>query len=388
MKKDQEIIKQNNIKLFLDALLENRPAPRIELAKKTNMSPTSITRIASLLISKGFIVETDTFSKGIGRHAIMLDTVKNSAYSIGIDIKSHLLRFAIIDFHKDCVATKSEKYNIYNYSIEELANIIYEETLNFLSEHHIAYEKIIGIGVSIPGIIDNRTNIISFSTQLQWKNQDIAKFLQPLFKKPIVVENDAKARVIGEKHINKIPNNVDCAMLIIGNGVSSAALSQGKLVRGFDNAAGEIGHITLEPNGILCDCGNKGCIQTRLSDKFLIRTAKQSDNSIDCLEDILTAYYENKDWAKDIVSHFKYSFTLALNILEGCYNPVAIIASGHVVETMEPILKDCIKDFIQSKSNHINVMITKDVTNVAATGSAIIASDMFITNLIGDLNYI
>ncbi len=388
MKKDQEIIKQNNIKLFLDALLENKPAPRIELAKKTNMSPTSITRIASLLISKGFIIETDTFSKGIGRHAIMLNTVKNSAYSIGIEIKSQLLRFVIIDFHKDYVASSSKKYDICNHSLDELANIIYQESIQLLSDYNIPYEKIIGIGVSIPGIVDNRTNIISFSTQLQWKNQDIAKLLQPLFKKPVVVENDAKARVIGEKHIHKIPNNIDCAMLIISNGVSSAALSQGKLVRGFDNGAGEIGHITLEPNGILCDCGNKGCIQTRLSDKFLIQTAKQYDSSINCLVDILNAYYQNKNWAKDIISHFKYSFTLALNILEGCYNPVSIMASGHVVETMEPILKDCISDFIQSKNNHINVMITKDVNNVAATGSAIIASDMFITNLIGDLNYI
>ncbi len=388
MKKDQEIIKQNNIKLFLSALLESKPIPRIELSKKTRMSPTSITRISSLLISKGFVAETDTLSKGIGRHAVMLDTVKNSAYSVGIDIKSQLLRFSVIDFHKDCIATKSKQYNVCDYSIEELSKIIYEEVTNFLSINSIPYEKIIGVGISIPGIVDNHTNSITLSTQLGWKNTDIVKYLQPLFNKPIVIENDAKARVIGEKHINKIPNNVDCAMLIISNGVSSAALSQGELVRGFNNAAGEIGHITLEPNGILCDCGGKGCIQTRLSDKFLISTARKSDNSINCLNDIINAYYEGKSWANEIIENFKYSFTLALNILEGCYNPVAIIASGHVVEAMEPILKDCIKDFIQSKNCQIKVLITKDVNNVYATGSAIIASDMFITNLIGDLDYI
>ena len=89
MKKDQVIIKKSNVKLFLSALLENRPISRTELAKKIDISPTSVTRISSLLINKGLIVETSTVSKGIGRHAVMLDTVPGSAYALGIELISN-----------------------------------------------------------------------------------------------------------------------------------------------------------------------------------------------------------------------------------------------------------------------------------------------------------
>lgn len=385
MKKDQEIIKQKNIKIFLTALLENRPISRIDLAKITNISPTSITRISSLLISKGFVTETDSFSKGVGRHAVMLDTVSYSAYSLGIEIKRNCLRYSVIDLHKDCIACKSIDYDVKNSGIDNLVSFIWESAKEFLKENQIKKEKLIGVCLCIPGIVDNFTGNVKFSSQLGWKNVNICKQLYELFQKPIIAENDSKARIIGEKTLNNIPPNVDCALVIIGSGVSAAALSKGNIVRGFDNAAGEIGHLIIEPNGIECDCKSKGCLQTRLADKFLIKAAKEFDDNVNSVADIIQSYNEGKSWAKDIIEKFKYSFTLALDILDGCYNPEVILVSGHMADEMRPFLSQCAEKFTSERKRNVNVIIAANKRNVTAIGGAVIAFDKFITNLIEEI---
>lgn len=386
MKKNQEIIKQNNIKLLLSSLLELRPISRVALAKKIHMSPTSITRITSMLISKGLVVETDIQSQGVGRHAVMLDTVATSAYALGIEIRSKSIKYALTNLHKECTAIYTYHCPTPNRTLDELADIVYREGINFLETNNISYDKITGIGVCVPGVVDNRNNIVELSTQLKWKNQDILAKLEPLFNKPMILENDSKARIIGEKCMHNIPDGVDSALLIIGSGVSAAAMSRGELVRGFRNAAGEIGHISLERDGVICDCNRKGCLQTRLSDKFLINLAKQYDETVAALPDITAAYRDNKEWAVNIIEKFKSTFLLTLDIIESCYNPVVVIVSGSVVEFMAPFLNECARQYTNEKATGVNIIITHSKKNIAAFGAAVIAQQTYITNLIDNID--
>lgn len=386
MKKDQVIIKKSNVKLFLSALLENRPISRTDLAKKIDISPTSVTRISSLLINKGLIVETSTVSKGIGRHAVMLDTIPGSSYALGIELISRAVRFAVTDLHGDCVAIKSVAYNVSQNPAEELAKFTYDESMLFLAENSIPYDKIIGIGVAVPGIVNHSSEIVEFSSQLKWKNENILVHLRPLFNKPMIIENDTKARIRGEKASHNIPEGIDSAILVIGSGVSAAAVSRGNVMRGFRNAAGEIGHITLETDGVVCDCGRKGCLQTRLCDKFLIAEAQKHDVSVASVTDIVNAYNQGKEWAEEIFRKFRATYHIALDILESCYNPAVIIVSGHVVEHIKPMLEKWSEEYSREKGRSISIIVTVTKSNIAAVGSSIIALDTYITDLVDDIN--
>lgn len=382
MKKDQEIIKQNNIKLLLSALLEHRPISRVALAKQIHMSPTSITRITSNLISKGFVVETDIQSQGVGRHAIMLDTVKNRAYALGIEVRSKSIRYALTNLHKEHIAVYTYQRKTSRCTMEQLAEVIYNEAMHFIESNNVSYEKITGIGVCIPGVVDNLNYIVEFSTQLGWKNADILSALQSLFNKPMLLENDSKARIVGEKCLHNVPDGVDSVLLIIGAGVSAAAISRGDIVRGFRNAAGEIGHIHLENDGIECDCGRKGCLQTRLSDKFLISTARTYDNTVNSLEDIVAAYNQGKSWAIDIINDLKHTFMLTLDIVESCYNPAVVIVSGSVVEFMQAFFKECAEKYTREQAPGVNIIVNYSKKNIAAFGAAVMAQETYITRLI------
>ena len=386
MKKDQVIIKKSNIKLFLSALLENRPISRTDLAKKIDISPTSITRISSLLISKGLVVETDTTSKGVGRHAVMLDTVPGSAYAMGIEIKSHSVNFAITDLHGDCIDFRKVKCNVADYTIEDFAKKIYDNGMEVISSNNISYEKIIGIGVAIPGIVNHENDTVELSTQLQWKNQSILPYLRPLFNKPMIIENDTKAKIRGEKALHNIPDGIDSAVVSIGSGLSAAAVSHENIVRGFRNAAGEIGHISVEADGIMCDCGRHGCLQTRLCDKFLIAEAQKHDKGISALSQIVSAYNSNVSWAAEIMGKFKNAYYMTLDILESCYNPAVIIVSGQVVESMKPLLELWAAEYLKIKDHTVSVIVTTASNNTAAAGCSIIALDTFITDIIDDIN--
>lgn len=386
MKKDQVIIKKSNIKLFLSALLEHRPISRTELSKKIDISPTSITRISSLLISKGLIVETETTGKGVGRHAVMLDTVPGSAYALGIELKSHSINFAVTDLHGDCIDFKKVKCNIADYAIEDFAKKIYDSAMEVLASNNIPYDKIIGIGVAVPGIVNHENDTVELSTQLKWKNQSILPYLRPLFNKPMIIENDTKAKIRGEKALHNIPDGIDSAVVSIGSGLSAAAVSHENIVRGFRNAAGEIGHISVEADGIMCDCGRHGCLQTRLCDKFIIAEAQKHNKDISALSQIVSSYNSNISWAVEIMGKFKSAYYMTLDILESCYNPAVIIVSGQVVESMKPLLEQWAAEYLKIKDHTVSVIVTTASNNTAAAGCSIIALDTFITDLFDDIN--
>lgn len=370
MVKDQEYIKKYNIMLVLQVLLQNQPLSRADLVKMTNISSTSMTRIISYLIQNEIVRETDVFSKGVGRHAAKLETLSNSVYTVGISIRVRDLTITIIDFHKNCVAKKNISKDLVPIPFTEIISIAYDEIQNLLEENEIPYEKVVGIGISIPGIVDTRKNIVQFSSQFGWKDLNVVDICENIFHKPIVAENDTKSRMVYQKEIQKFGDEKDITGLFIGQGVAVVAISRGSILRGYENAAGELGHIVLDEEGLQCDCGAKGCLQTKLSTKFLLERAKNYDSSISCVGDISEAAKENVGWAKEIKKDFDKTLLFTLELIHHCYNPEEIIVSGSIMDEFGEFVEECVHKYSKLP---IYVRIAQDDLTDSAMGSGFLA---------------
>ncbi|WP_432402096.1 ROK family transcriptional regulator [Wukongibacter sp. M2B1] len=337
-KRDQEYIKQNNLKMILDIIKDKRSISRAEMVKMTNMSPTSVSRIVGSLIDLGLVKETEASSSGVGRKAILLDLDLESVMTIGVYINKHIINVGIVNFGGEILYQDKIKLNskdIYPEAIISKACSIIKQTIK---DSKIDCSKIIGIGVSLPGIIDSKKGTVIFSASLSWENVNIAKAIENKLNIKTIVDNDVKLEALAESLYGVGKNSGKTALVNFGRGVGSALIIDGEIFRGVTNIAGEIGHITIDPNGILCECGRRGCLQTFIVEDNLIEEANKVKEIVD-IKEIFEASHNGENWAVSILERAVTYMCITINNIVCMYNPDTIVLSGSLIEAYPEILK-------------------------------------------------
>jgi len=173
-------------------------------------------------------------------------------------------------FKKEIRRTPSKKEpRIIIKSIVDLLRFIEEWSLNKRFE-------IVGIGLGIPGLIDFTTGVVEILPNFpKMKGFPIIDELKKYFSYKLRYENDASAALLGEYRFGAGKGVDDLICFTLGTGIGGAVLIDGKLLRGPEGFAGELGHITLDPDGPLCGCGNRGCLEASASASAIVRRAKE-----------------------------------------------------------------------------------------------------------------
>lgn len=139
---------------------------------------------------------------------------------------------------------------------------IHSAVSGLLLEQGLSNRNLAGIGVAVPGAIDLRRETIKKSPNLpSWERFPLKRVLIQKFKVPVFIENDANAAALGEQFFGSGRAVRDFAYLTISTGIGSGLVVNGSLVRGAQGTAGEVGHMTVVPNGLLCHCGKRGCLE-------------------------------------------------------------------------------------------------------------------------------
>ncbi len=173
-------------------------------------------------------------------------------------------------FKKEIRRTPSKKEpRIIIKSIVDLLRFIKEWSLNKRFE-------IVGIGLGLPGLIDFTTGVVEILPNFpKMKGFPIIDELKKYFSYKLRYENDASAALLGEYRFGAGKGVDDLICFTLGTGIGGAVLIDGKLLRGPEGFAGELGHITLDPDGPLCGCGNRGCLEASASASAIVRRAKE-----------------------------------------------------------------------------------------------------------------
>lgn len=382
---DQTDIRLHNTMKLLDILLQKRPISRADIAKISKMSPTSVTRIITDLLDLGFIQETELSTGGVGRKAVMLDIVPSGLYTVGIHIEKHELRLCIMDFSFNIVETVTHEYDCIDRSEADIARICLELFYRIVRTHNINLEHIIGVGIGVVGVVDPGSGAVLLSPQLGWHDVELKACFEKVFGFPCVVDNDVKMALIGNKNLLDIPGEADTAILQLGSGVGSAATSQSSIVRGKQNAAGEIGHIIIDrKNGIPCECGRRGCLQTHIATGYLLEKARQHDSSIQSIHQLHQAYDQNKAWALDIMDDCLEHIAYALEIVNDMYNPSQTIVTGSLTREFQSLMPEAVERFESSvlvpQISKNRVIIPNTDRQVCVLGCAYTARDAFLSD--------
>ena len=196
-------------------------------------------------------------------------------FSIGVDLGGTNLRIAAVNQQGDLM----EKVTLGTRVALGKDHVIGEmcDAIRVLSAKYRGAGALQGIGIGVPGIIDLKTGMLRESPNLPgWAETPVRDEIERLLGTRVILENDANVAALGEKWLGAARDVEDMAMLTLGTGVGGGIVLRGRIWHGMTGMAGEFGHMTVEPDGPPCGCGNRGCVEQYASATAVVRMAKEA----------------------------------------------------------------------------------------------------------------
>ena len=246
------------------------PASRAELARSLSLSPALMTQLSKDLIADGLIRELAHQASQGGRPARMLGLVASAGRAVGVKVAADHLAFVEVGIDGTVGRTASEPFDA---AANTMLAVLADRLRRFIAGG--ADTPLLGVGVGVPGDVDAQGTGIVNSTQLGWTNVPIGSTLRRELGLPVLVENNVNAVAMAERLYGLGRRHRSFLVVTIGTGVGAAIVIDGAIVRGTGGGAGEIGHIPVRDEGPLCSCGNRGCLETFISEDALVRIARE-----------------------------------------------------------------------------------------------------------------
>ncbi|MGD6818035.1 ROK family transcriptional regulator [Metabacillus sp. 84] len=267
-----QLMKSLNKSLILNTIRSTGGISRAEIAKKTKLTPPTVTNIANELLRAGLVVEGKQGPSSGGRKPIILKINSRSFFVAGVDVGVSKIRFAITDLEAKIVLQSTVPIH-HSMTEEALVGMMISELRKLIKEAEISNDKLIGIGIGMHGIVNASKGVALFAPNLHLKNIPLKQRLEEEFQTLVKVENDARAMALGESWFGNGAGAEDLICVNVGYGIGAGILMNNKLFRGRHGLAGEIGHTAADLNGPKCTCGNYGCLQTLAAHDGLKRAA-------------------------------------------------------------------------------------------------------------------
>ncbi|MGO3611079.1 MAG: ROK family protein, partial [Enterococcus sp.] len=194
---------------------------------------------------------------------------------LGIDLGGTTVKFAILTESGEIQQKWSIETNILDDGSHIVPDII-DSINHHLSLYNMTPEQFIGIGMGTPGSVDIEAGTVIGAYNLNWTTlQQVKKEIEAGTKIKFTIDNDANVAALGERWMGAGENEPDVVFMTLGTGVGGGIVMNGELLHGVAGCAGEIGHVTVDPNGFECTCGKRGCLETVASATGVVRVARQ-----------------------------------------------------------------------------------------------------------------
>ncbi len=373
---------------ILNALFDYGPLPLSELSNYTGISLPLITTLVSELKEDNYILEIKkTEVAKAGRPALIVKLNKSAGYILGIDLGRINTNFVLIDLEKNIIKEHHKK--AFRLSNNEMLFDELEIDINkFLTEAGIEWKELLGIGISIPGLVQGTKGISK--TYFNFTVEPLGEYLTNRFNIPVRIEHDVKAMTSAEICFGSVKDSKDVLYLNYGWGLGMGIIVNGELYYGNDGYAGEFGHIPVVPNGDLCYCGKYGCLETVSSGRTISKIATEKlingSNSILKSDDIklksiktkalLEAANRGDQFSIEILENAGRYLGVGIAILINIFNPQKIIIGGDISNMadyiLESIRSSAMKHSLVQLNENVEFVISKLGDNAGALGASLL----------------
>ncbi|WP_078549761.1 ROK family transcriptional regulator [Litchfieldia alkalitelluris] len=334
--KGTAILREINQKNVLSFLRRHKTCSRMDLVKALGVSKNTISLIIDQLIKDRIVKDVGLEEQqGAGRPRKLITLDPNAYHSIGLSFNNKTCNYVVVNYFLD-VIEKGEFF-----FSADLFSSMSQQITGLAKQLQDKYPGSIGLSISIPGLVDPETGVVHESTHLGWKNTNLKEILESVISMPVHVINNVKASALGS--IEKMADsNLSSAFYIrIEDGVGGALIIDNKIYNGISWSAGEFGHISVDPNGPLCNCGQKGCIETLISFPVFKKTLEQMNQHYEEL-----ASHSCPSLIKDVLSQYGNYIGIGITHIIHLINPEAILIESpyNQVDSFRKATIDSIND--------------------------------------------
>lgn len=262
----------------LDAIRAQGQTTRAAVAAELGLSMAMTARLVARLQEAGLVREAGRLTAaGRGRQALLLEIQPRAAYVAAVDIGTEIIHLLIADLHGEPLTYREAPSALLaNRSqaeiVEALAALVHEA----VRAAAIPPARLVAAGVAVTGVIDSERGVcLVRSNTPGWDNFDLAAQLGAALSLPVNLEETARAKAVAERRQGAARGAAHFLFVDVGMAIGAGIVIEGQPLRGVSGLAGELGHVTVDPDGALCRCGNRGCIQATASARALIAQATE-----------------------------------------------------------------------------------------------------------------
>jgi predicted NBD/HSP70 family sugar kinase len=254
-------------------VLSQGPLARLEVARRVGLSAAAVTKAVRPLIEAGYLVEgaDDEARPALGRPANLVRVDGGRALFIGVKVTGDEIIGVLTDLC--CRIRVARHVPLPDRAAKVVLASVADLVQDLLTEADGV--PVLGLGVAVSGDVDRAEGTVRYSPFLDWRDVPLAELVALTTGLPVTVDNDVRALTVAEQWFGAGAGLSDFAVVTVGAGIGCGLVVHGRVVAGAHGVAGEIGHVTVDPNGPLCHCGNRGCVEAIAGEAAIVRRIRE-----------------------------------------------------------------------------------------------------------------
>ncbi len=319
--------REHHLGAVFETVLTRGPLSRRDTARITGLSAAAVTKLVKPMLRDGYLVERDREAGVPGRPQIPLQVDAKRHYAIGIKLMRGQLVGVIADLHAEVQSSHRLTFDDLTPAgaVEAIASL----TGMLLASSPAAEDRLLGIGIALGGHVDSASGNVIQAPFLGWHDVPLRSLVSERLGVAVALENDVNALAAAEQWFGPGSAYDSFAVVTLGVGVGCALVIDGKLWRGVSGSAGELGHMVVAPEGPLCHCGKRGCLEATVGDEGLLEAmSARSGRRFSSIHQVIAAAHSGDVHAQAVFSEAGTSMGRAIATVLNLLNPPLVILSG------------------------------------------------------------
>ncbi|WP_110953686.1 ROK family transcriptional regulator [Anaerosinus massiliensis] len=329
---NSKTIKRMNQMAILNVIKDNELISRQQIAEHTGLTAAAVTGIVRDLIAIGFVKEVGLGESQGGRRPVHLKFNGKAGYVLGVEVTSDEITLAVADFEN--IPREIKSFSIDMKDPDTAIAALKKQLGAVFASKENQKKNFLSIAIAFPAIVQSDTGVVKRAVNLgeKWNGYPLKHSLEEAFHIPVFIDTNSKVAALGEKWFG---GGVHCKNLIyvnLGEGISAGILMNDVIVQGAQGYAGQIGHTVLMPDGPLCNCGNRGCLEAICGIPALLRRVETEISTIS-ESDILKRKFIQADKnlkINDILEAADLEDSYARNLLRETAQHVAVVTASMI----------------------------------------------------------
>ena len=351
-------VRARNLSLTLNIIRESGSLTRASLIETTHLSATTISSLVNVLIASDFVHEAGTGLSSGGRRPVVLEFNYDARSILGVDMGASHITSVLMNLSGKIRARLTRSVDVVN-KPEDALNVLRSMIFQIMSQSGDHTEDLLGVGYTIPAPLTNpETGEFLTYYMPAWRGIRPVDEMHKIIDAPVYMENDANAAAMAENWWGSGRGFNNMIYIKIGTGVGSGLILDHTIYRGYSGNAGEIGHTTIESDGRLCRCGNKGCMEAYVGLPGFLKDARRAlaDDPVWKLKldqlkmiDVIEEARRGNLACKEVISNAGKYLGIGIANLINLFNPAIVILGGDLTAA-GPILMDSVHLSLRERS--------------------------------------